>query len=319
MNRKNLLLLTILAVQLVLVVLAFRPEPKAESATKKFFPGLVKDGITGLIISDDKKSVELFTEDGKWYVDRTEKYPADPEKVTELLDKLTALQSTRLVTRTASSHVRLKVAEQIFNRKLTVLDNDRRMTIFLGTSPSNKTLHVRADGENEVYLVNDFSAWEVQSASASWWRGKYLGLSPDDIKGISLSNNQGSFTLERDADKKWHLAGRQEAVSEEAAKELLAKVANLSVLKYLGREEKKEYGLQQPAASLVIRLQEGGEKTLRIGPENKDEKNHILKWEASPFYVSAAAYVVEPLLEKKAESLPAPEKESKPAVSPESK
>jgi len=318
MNWKNLLLLTILAVQLVLVVLALRPEQKAESATKNFFPGLIKDGITGLIISDDKNFVELFTENGKWYVNRTEKYPADLEKVSELLDKLTALQSTRLVTRTASSHVRLKVAEQIFNRKLTVLANDRRITIFLGTSPSNRTLHVRADGENEVYLVKDFSAWEVQSADASWWRGKYLGLSPDDIKGLTISNNQGSFALERDADKKWHLEGRREAVSEEAAKELLSKVVNLSVLKYLGREEKEEYGLQQPAATLVIRLQDGGEKALLIGPENKDEKNHILKWEASPFYVSTAAYAVEPLLEKKAESFLATEKETKPTVSTES-
>ena len=59
MNRKNLLLLTILAAQLVLVVLAFRPEPKAASETKQFFPGLEKAGITGLVISDDKKSVEL--------------------------------------------------------------------------------------------------------------------------------------------------------------------------------------------------------------------------------------------------------------------
>ena len=317
MNRKNLLLLTIFAVQLVLVVLAFRPEPKAASTTKDFFPGLVKDTITGLIISDDKKTAELFTEDGKWYVDKTEKYPADPEKVTDLLDKLTALQSTRLVTRTASSHVRLKVAEQIFNRKITVLAKDRQMTIFLGTSPSNKTMHVRADGENEVYLVNDFTPWEVQSASESWWRGKYLGVTPDDIKGVTLTNSQGSFTLDRDADKKWRLAGRQESVSEEAASGLIGKVAKLNVLKYLGREDKKEYGLEKPLATVVVSLQDGRSQTLRIGPKNKDENNHVVKSDASPFYVSVAAYAVEPIVNAKPENLLAPPAEEASALEKE--
>jgi len=317
MNRKNMLLLAILAVQLVLVALAFRPTPKAASETKEFLPDLAKDSITGLTVSDDQKSLELFVEDGKWYVDRAEKYPADPQKVSELLDKLTKLQSNQLVTRTPSSQVRLKVAEQIFNRKLTIAAKDKKSTLFLGTSPSNKTMHVRADGENEVYLVNGLSSWEIQPSAESWWRGKYLGIAVDDIKGVTLANGGGSFTLALDVDKKWHLTNRQEAVSEQAVKELLTRVADMSVLKYMGREDKKEYGLEQPLATVTVTLQDGSSQTLRIGVKNKDENNHVIKSDGSPFYASTAEYAVEPIINAKAESLLAPKTEESAAQKPE--
>lgn len=302
MSRKNLLLLLMLLVQAGLVVYALMPEKQQAANEKIFVADISKEAITGLTIADDKQSLELFRQDGKWLVDREQKYPADAEKVDGFIDKLLKLKSSRLVTTTAASHVRLKVADQLFNKKVTISAGDRQVSLFFGTSPSNKTLHVRLEGEDDVYLARDLSAWEIQANSESWWLGKYIDLPEDRIASLSVTNGEGSFTLQHKDDGTWALAAGETALDSKAVDEFVGKASHLALLKYLGQQDKHEYGLAKPAATLVYTEKDGSAITLAIGPKNADENNHVLKADNSPFYVSVAGYIVEPLLQKQAES-----------------
>ena len=313
MSRKNLLLLLILLVQAGLVVYALMPEKHQAAKEKIFVSDISKEAVTGLTIADDKQSLELFRQDGKWLVDREQKYPADADKVNGFIDKLLKLKSHRLVTTTAASHVRLKVADQLFNKKVTISAGDRQVSLFFGTSPSNKTLHVRLEGEDEVYMARDLSAWEIQANNESWWLGKYIDLPEDTIASLSVTNSGGSFTLKRKDDGTWALAGGGTALDSKGVNQFVGKTTHLPLLKYLGQQDKKEYGLTKPEATLVYTEKNGATVTLAIGPKNADENNHVLKADNSPFYVSVADYVVEPLLQQKADSFAAP---VKPAVEP---
>ncbi|MEJ2689282.1 MAG: DUF4340 domain-containing protein, partial [Deltaproteobacteria bacterium] len=232
MSRKNLLLGVILLVQAAFVVYTLMPAKQSAAKEKTFITQIGKDAVTGLTIADDKQSLEIFKQDGKWLVDREHKYPADPGKVEAFIGKLVNLKSDRLVTTTAASHVRLKVADQLFNKKVTISAGDRHVILFFGTSPTNKTLHVRLDKENEVYLARGLSAWEIQANSGSWWLGKYIDLAADKIASLTVTNSQGSFTLDHKDDGTWGLAGSDAPLASSAVNEFVGKAASLRLLKY---------------------------------------------------------------------------------------
>jgi hypothetical protein len=319
MSRKNLLLLVVLLVQAALVFYALMPEKQTAAKEKTFVSGIAKDAVTGLTIADGKQSLEIYKENGKWLVDREQKYPADPGKVEAFIGKLLDLKSNRLVTTTAASHVRLKVADQLFNKKVTITAGDRHVILFFGTSPTNKTLHVRLDKENEVYLARGLSAWEIQTTGGSWWLGKYIDLTADKIASLEVNNHEGSFTLEHKDDGTWGLAGREALLEASAVNEFVGKAASLRLLKYLGQQDKKEFGLAKPAATVVYTDKGGSRIALAIGPKNADENNYVLKADNSPFYVSAASYVIEPLLQQKATSFASPGPAAAPRTAPPAK
>lgn len=307
MSRKNLLLLVVLLVQAGLVFYALKPESQQTAKAKTFVTGITKDAVTDLKIATPKQSMEIFRQKGKWLVDRKHNYPADTAKVENFIGKLLSLKSNRLVTTTAASEVRLKVADQVFNKKVTISAGKRHVTLFFGTSPSTRTLHVRLAQESDVYLARGLSAWEIQANSTYWWRGDYIDLATDQIASLKVTNSQGSFTLiKHPKDKSWSLAGSDEILAVPAVNEFVNKVTRLRVLKYLGRQDKKKYGLAKPAATLVYTEKDGSKISLAIGPKNTDENDYVLKADNSPFYVSAASYMIEPLLVQKANSFAAP-------------
>ncbi len=305
MNRKNLILSALLVLQIVLVVIALRPAATRAPEKKTFFPDLATSQVTKLVIRDADKDLTLVKKGDTWFVKSDAEYPADQKKITDLLDKLTGLSSKRLVARTRASHIRLKVDDEVFNRRIEILTGDVPATIFLGTSPTYKTLHVRMAGENEVYLVRDLSIWEAQTGRESWWKTRYLDLAADSLTKVSLTNANGSFTLLKN-DGNWRLENEDRPLLDKAVRDFIDAARSISLLKYLGTEEKPEYGLDKPAATLTVATSDGNTITVVIGPKNEEENNHVVKADNSPFYVSVASYTVEDLLNRKSTDLLAP-------------
>jgi hypothetical protein len=64
----------------------------------------------------------------------------------------------------------------------------------------------------------------------------------------------------------------------------------------LGREAQADYGLDEPAAELVLTTA-GGEITVQIGALDEDEASYIVKSSASEYYVKVASYSVQDLVE----------------------
>ncbi len=306
MTRSNIALSILLAIQIALVALALRPGATAPPAQKHFFANTGKQAVSAIEIGDGNATLRLEKQETGWFVKADPDYPADSDKIDRLLGKLTGLASSRLVARTPASHVRLKVADEVFNRKVELTANGRTTTLFLGSSPSYKTLHVRLAGEDEVYLVKDLSVWEVQANKESWWATRYLDMDPAELVRLELRNPAGDLVLERkpDAESPWRLAGEPDKeLDPRAVDDLLAAAGRITLLSYLGTEEKEAYGLADPAVTLALATREGKTVTVRIGRKRGDENDHVAKRDDSPFYVSVAAYAVEKLLGKKAASL----------------
>lgn len=300
------LLVAALVLQLALIAYVYRPGQDKGPAARELFPGLDASAVTALTITDDSgKSITLTRKDKAWEVG-AEKYPGDGDDITRVLKKIAALKTARLVTKTKASHVRLKVAETLFNRKVDLKTAGGDTIFYLGTAPSAKTVHLRKEGENEVYLVKDLAAWELQTGKESWWRDKYIDWQQKKLTGLTLHNANGDIRLGRDDKGGWKLEGDNAArADKDKVISLVSTLSTITLSDYLPADTTPP---KEAPAATVIYHNKDGEVTLTIWPKKKDDADYLAKSTASPFYARIRAYVVDDILKAKPEQLLATEK-----------
>jgi len=305
MNKRNIFLLAILLLQIVLIGYMYRPGKETVAPVVEFFPGIEQDRVNGLIVTDNEQdSITLKRGEQGWTIE-PEGYPVNGIKADSLVSKLVSLKSTRLVTRTASSRIRLKVDDETFEQKIKLLiDDGKSYLIFLGASPGNNTIHVRMEGEDEVFLVKGLSSWEAPTENSAWWKNRYVEMAPEELVEVEIINSHGSFKIIKDKDNIWKSAesGADETISREKAEEFLKKAGMISLTKYLGRDEDESYGLKTPVAELVLQSKQKS-ISLKIGPKDEETDNHVVKASDSPFYVHVGSFVIKDILEKRFEDL----------------
>jgi len=303
-KRINLILVGLLAVQIALGVVVYWPKPAQTSGEEPFFPDLQVSDITGLSITDaDGNSVQLKAVNGEWVLPEADDYPAQESKITPMLEKLLKLNTGRLVTRTDASHKRLQVAKDDFVRRVELETTDgARYTLYVGSSPRYGAVHVRLEGQSEVYLTNVFSPWEIGATPRDWVDPQYLSLSQEDISKITLENAGGELVFTKvisgsETGGFWTLAdlAEGESVDDNKVNTLLGQVASVTLLAPLGKEERDSYGMDEPSATATIETSEGT-VTLRVGAKDS-EGNYVVKASTEPYYVTVSGYAVNHLVE----------------------
>jgi hypothetical protein len=321
MNSRNKILLAALVVQLALVVLVNGLEQRPAAAERLIFSKLVPGEVRMMTITDENQGViRLAREEQGWMIVGASApeggatgglapaleppVPADDAKMQIFIRRLTELKSDRLVSRTRTSQRRLQVAEEQFLRRIELTGADGQPSVlFLGSSPSFKTIHVRAGSESEVYLAEGLTTWEANTQFSNWWENDYLDLEPEDLRAVTLTNAHGSFRLIRTEENGWRFAeaAADEQISAAALEEFLYRIGYISLLDYLGREgavSEAAYGLNRPEARII--LDNGDRETeVRIGPEQKESGQRVVKSSASPFYAKVASYSLQTILEQK--------------------
>jgi hypothetical protein len=224
--------------------------------------------------------------------------------VAELLEKLVALKTGRLVAETEESHARLKVADDAYvSRVELLLDDNSLRTLYVGSSPSYGAGHVRVAEQDEVYLVTDLSSTDVSTQLSSWIDTSYLSLNAQEFVSAKLENQNGSFEFFKDGDE-WTMDGLEEGetASSSNISSLVSRAASVRMVRPLGTESKPSYGLQAPNAVLVIRAQsaEGTESTytVYVGAQRLEDGSYVLKASESPYYVRVAEYTAQDWVEK---------------------
>ena len=174
MTKRNIFLFILLLLQIVLIGYMYRPGKEAGAPVVEFFPGLEQDKVSEFTITDNEhNSITLKRGEQGWTIEPAGS-PANGVKADSLVSRLASLKSTRLVTRTPSSRIRLKVDDDIFEKKIKLLNDDgKSYDIFLGTSPGHNTAHVRLEGKDEVFLVKGLSSWEVPTENSAWRENQY--------------------------------------------------------------------------------------------------------------------------------------------------
>ncbi len=204
MNRTTQVLAGALAVQVALGAMTWSgrstPEPTALHPLVTFDPATVTAvSITGRTTPGAPATPVQLEKDGDtWVIASSHRYPADPAKVTDLLDKLDDLQVRDAIATTTASFKELEVADDTFSRSVTITSAAGPTTLLLGGA-GGTSMHVRLPGTNEAFSVRGTSAFAIADSDRRFWKPEIVAVQPDDLATWTISNPQGTRTLVRSA------------------------------------------------------------------------------------------------------------------------
>lgn len=303
MNKLQRLLIVILGLQLVLAAFVLWPRPAVSSAGQALLGDFKAEEITGLEIADDRGVTTRLAKSGDgWTAPDAGSYPADAAKISPLLDKLVGIKTGKLIAQTPASQTQLQVADDKFVRKVTLSKADGTMvTVYLGSTGGSQAVHVRLGGKDEVYLASDLATWEIAADLLSWIDPIYLTVPAADITGFTLENQQGEFTLTKDAQGAWQLDGLEsgETLDANRATSLINSVASLRMTRPLGKTEDAAWGLAQPSATVTMQVKRGDQTTpvtLTIGAKDATDNSYAVKSSESEYYARVAETLVQELV-----------------------
>ncbi len=313
MNKLNRILIIVLVLQLALVTTVLWPRSTTTGEDQSLFPDLETNRVVSVTITGAAGArIEMAKEGAGWVLPEADNYPVQGENMDSLLTKIAGLQTGQAVTETSSSHERLGVADNAFERRVEFhLDDGTLYTLYVGTSPSYGTIHVRAGGQDKVYLTSDLTMYDVGVLPTDWADRVYFSVPSDQVMGLTLENDNGVFKFIRfvsggelmPAQEVWSLTDitPEETLNPEAVTTLLTRVSSVSMIRPLGTEEKPEYGMDEPTAVVTLRTQseEEGSKlyTLRVGAQDVENEGYVVSSSESPYYVRVSEYTVQSLIE----------------------
>jgi hypothetical protein len=305
MKRTQQILSAVLVLQVVLVAVVFWPRSAASSDEGgPMLEGVETADVVALTIQDgDGKEIALRKSGDTWVLPNSGDYPVQGDTVTALLDKLVAIETDRLVTRTGDSHKRLQVADDDFARRIEVETTDGQdKVLYLGSSPSYGAIHVRAEGENETYLTNEVSSWEVNTAESSWIDTVYVSVDKETLVALTLQNGNGQWTFEKDEEGNWAMVDlpEGETLNSNTVTSLVNQATRITMVRPLGQEADSSYGLDQPSGVVTLRTTDGT-ITVELGAKSDVDNSYVVKSSESPYYVRVAEFSAENLLDKTAE------------------
>ncbi|RPI47640.1 MAG: DUF4340 domain-containing protein, partial [Chloroflexi bacterium] len=293
MTRLNQLLAGLLVVQLILAAVIFWPRPAGGQVGEPLFPGMEADQVVALTITgSDGQSVKLARTEGHWVLPEAGDYPVLEDNVSTLLQAIVGLEAERRVTQTSGSHARLQVAGDEFNRRVEIeLADGSRHVLYLGSSPTFQALHIRAEGQDDVYLTSALTAEDAGVGAVDWVERTYFSVPTQEAISLTLENAHGTFQFTKEGEE-WTMDGVAGEESFDAGRfqTVLSRATSVSLLAPLGTEELAEYGLETPAA--VVSIETGGDahKTyvLTVGAQDAEGSSYV-KSSESPYYVRVSA------------------------------
>ena len=356
MNKLNLTLCALAALQIViLLVVKFTGDDPTGTDSPRSLLDLNMHRVAGIQVSnpDDEEEVSLKKKDGKWLLSSSDDYPvvgdhvmhehqegeADHSHSSEgLLDKLSDIEIRRAVIRSASNHEPVKVADDTYERRITLTDSDgdTLARLFVAGGSRGSSAYLRLEGEDEVYEVDSMTPWDVKSRSSSWVENSYVNLEVDDVKSFTATigkdkkifafekREQPKETKEADAPKEdgtvkpgeavkpaepetemvWWLTSPVEAKAKKTEVEgLLRKVCKVNLSDIVGRKQPADGGLDVPAATYSIKMNDGTTAGLTIGTKAEDSSDFVIKSSGSEYYVKVSEWSIKDTLEPKLEDL----------------
>lgn len=296
-TRLQQILIGILLLQVALAALVFWPRSGAVASGEPLLADFDPANVAQLSFEDGSGEVVQFVRQGEGWILGDSGFPAISGSITAFLDNLALVESGRLVTQTESSHRRLKVAEDDFQRliKATMGDGTTR-TLLMGNAPDAQSVYVRVPNQAETFISAMLTLRDVDMAKSAWIDPIYFVLPQNEIDGIVIENGAGVFELARQGEV-WTFSGLAagEAPNDAGINTLVGRISSVRMSAPLGQEERTSFGLGDPAAVVSVRTS-SGVSTLVIGPPDENNE-HVIKWSESPYYVTVSNFAVASFVE----------------------
>ncbi len=238
MTRAIPALAGVAALQLALVTYTWWPRKTTEHAARDLvdlpaeIDRIVIDGRVEPGSTEPPTHLELKRDGDRWVLPELFGYPVDPEKVTELLDRIDDLSVRAPVAERATSHASLNIADDDHARTLTLFAGDAEVKLLLGAA-SGKAVHIRRAGEPAVYAVRGWNAWAIPDQISHIWDSKLIDVEPDAVDSLTLTCGDQGFTLEKQNDT-WTAAGQDVLIDDDVVHAMLTRLSSTHMTEVVG-------------------------------------------------------------------------------------
>lgn len=287
LNRSNLFLAALLAVQVVLLAIAVITTAGTE--TRRVAPILADIAVTDVdrvTIADNLENDMTFARgEAGWVLPDADDFPLNSAKINETLAKLANMDTRRLVASNPANFARLEVKADDFRRRITLQVGESNTVLYLGGSGGANTVYVRRADDNEVYLGSGLSSWELSTQVSTWLDADYVNVPIDDVLEINVQREDGRFTFLREGEN-WTYAGLSEGeLFEDTRMPLVTRnAATIRMQAPLGLAALDEYGLNEPPVVVDVRYRQ----LVEAETEDADEAAVDDESAAEPEYTEAA-------------------------------
>ncbi len=260
-SRTNQVLSLALIVQIIVGIVLFIPDDSdASGAAGPLLAEFEPDKVVSLTIQDSNDNTVVLrkTDEDEWVLPDKGDYPIQSTRIEELLNGLQAISRNRLIAHNASSHGRLGVSSNKYERllKVELADGDTH-AIYVGTSAGASAAHVRLEDEDNVYLTSELVAWEIPARVGSWINTTYFSVTRDAITTLQIENANGVYQLQKTGDD-WTLVGltEDETFDPESVTSLLSSVSTIRMTEPLGKEADPAWNMDEPVATITLTVEE---------------------------------------------------------------
>ena len=303
-TKQLLILLGILVVLVVIVGLVENPFAKSEYAKKveaatPLFPNFDKESVTKIEITASAETTTLVKENNQWLVASMENYPADAEGVEDVLDKVTELKTTGLVSSNPEKQAQFEVDSSGARAKLLDAGGNVRAHLFLGkNTPGYLSSYVRAADSNNVYVGKGNLKATFDKGTRTWKDRTIFSFNKGDVTHLTIKSEGEEIELEMGADSEWQMTKPEAFAAKQT--ELDSLLDSLSALDTddfaADAENLSEYELDAPKSSVMAKLNDGTRRLLLIGKEESGE--YFVKREDKEPVFMLYTYKINQLLKK---------------------
>ena len=189
-SKKLPILAGVFAVQVALAGLLFWQGQNSAGVSSEPVFALEGKTVDHFEVATKDESVNLHKKGGSWML--PEGVPADSDKVDTFMELVEGMRTSWPVAETASAQERFEVSDDNYQRRISLFSEDEKLgTVIMGSSPSFRQVHLRKEGEDEIYSVR-FDIYRAPSNKDSW-----LDLTLMQPKGEISAVASGAFKIEK--------------------------------------------------------------------------------------------------------------------------
>jgi hypothetical protein len=202
-----------------------------------------------------------------WILPDLGDFPADAVRVKETLDRLLLARRVLAVGSGAEAQREYKVADDTFERRLTLSAGDSVLTtVYLGSPQGPRQSHARLAGDAEVYAIA-FGLYDAEADAGAWIDRNLLQVPEAEIAAIEVNGLHIVHDATRHGNAAWQLdaAASDQQLDGDAAARLAGQITALRIEGIRDTEAEPDYGLDDPQLSLTVTRRDGTRIAYRLG------------------------------------------------------
>jgi len=209
--------------------------------------------IDSMRIDGPDKQVVSLHKDGGWKTAAA--FPADGEKIEQILQRLSGLKHGLAVATSASSLSRFKLSNDHFERHLVLSQAGKVVAeLYLGKGAGARQSYARNGQHPAVYSIS-LGSYELPLDESQWQDKGLLQIAADQVNALELDGITLSSSANGDKKTVWRAsptpAGKQ--LDQHGVEQALHLLATLRFDKVLGKQPPVDFDLAHPILTVSVR------------------------------------------------------------------